>query len=301
MLGRTLLPMLVEAGHDVVGTTRSAAKADSIRASGAQPVVLDALDRDAVLEAVREAAPDVVIHQLTAIERTDFKRFDQSFAVTNQLRTRGLDHLLDAAQAAGAKRFIAQSFTGWTNKRTGGVKTEEDPLDDQPARGSEKSLAAIRYLENAVTTANSVDGLVLRYGLFYGPGTALGPGGEMLEAVRQRKLPVAGGGGGVLSFVHVADAAAATVAAVDRGRPGIYNVVDDDPAPVSVWLPYLAEAVDAGAPRRVPAWLVRPMLGELGVAFMTTVRGSSNIKAKRELGWTLRYPSWRQGFRSGLG
>lgn len=297
VVGQHLVPALRQAGHEVVGSTRSSAKAAELAAAGAEPVVLDALDRDAVLDAVGAARPDVVIHQLTAITTTNFKKLDGSFAATNRLRTEALDHLLDAARAAGAKRFIAQSFTGWPNARTGGtVKTEDDPLDSRPARNSEQSLAAIRHVEQATTHADGIEGVALRFGLLYGPGTALGPGGEMLEMTKKRRMPVVGGGAGVFSFIHVVDAAGATVAAVENGRPGIYNIVDDEPAPVATWLPFLAEVLGAKPPQKMPAWLVRPMLGELGVNIMTAGRGSSNAKAKRELDWTLTYPSWRQGF-----
>ncbi|HEX5993808.1 MAG TPA: NAD(P)-dependent oxidoreductase [Jiangellales bacterium] len=298
VMGRHLIPALVEAGHEVIGTTRSAAKAGGIRAAGAEPVVLDALDRDDVLEAVTQAAPDVVIHQLTAIERADFKRFDETFAATNELRTKGLDNLLEAARKAGARRFIAQSYTGWPNPHTGGaVKTEEDPLDPDPAAASVRSLAAIRHVESTVTQAAGIEGLALRYGSFYGPGTSFDRGGEIYELVAKRRMPIVGGGGGVFSFIHIKDAARATAVAVGRGRPGVYNIVDDDPAPVATWLPYYAEIIGAKRPFRAPAWLVRPMLGEFGVATMTTMRGSANAKAKAELDWTPSYPSWRTGFR----
>ncbi|MGH3342585.1 MAG: NAD-dependent epimerase/dehydratase family protein [Carbonactinosporaceae bacterium] len=302
-VGRILLPALVNAGHDVVGTTRSAAKADDVRAAGGEPVVLDALDADAVHAAVTAAKPEVVIHQLTDLTRLKSpKRFDAEFATTNRLRTGGLDLLLGAAQAAGARRFIAQSYTGWPNERSGGsVKTEDDPLDPNPAGSSRQSLAAIRHLEAAVTGAAGIEGLALRYGSFYGPGTSLGAGGDILRMVGKRQLPIVGGGRGVWSFVHIGDVAAATVAALDGGAPGLYNITDDEPAPVADWLPELADAIGAKPPRRVPAWLVRPMLGDHGISVMTQIRGSSNAKAKRELSWALAYPSWRQGFRTGLG
>lgn len=301
VMGRKLVPALVEAGHDVVGTTRSAAKAQQLEATGAEPTVLDALDRDAVVEAVEAAKPEVVIHQLTAIGETNFKNLDQSYVETNKLRTKGVDYLLEAARTAGATRFIAQSFTGWPNEHAGTtLKTEEDPLDTEPVRTTAKSLAALKHIESAVPGAPDIDGVVLRYGLLYGPGTAWGVGGESLDLIGGRKFPIVGRGTGVFSFVHLDDAVGATVTAVETGPPGLYNIVDDEPAPVSEWLPYLAEAIGAKKPRRVPAWLVRPMLGEFGVATMTTMRGSSNAKAKRELDWTLRYPSWRQGFRTGL-
>lgn len=297
-IGRQLVPALRAAGHDVVGTTRRAAKAAELELAGAAPVVLDALDRDAVIRAVVGAQPEVIIHELTAIESSNFRNLDGSFAVTNRLRTEATDHLLFAAQEAGAKRFVAQSFTGWPNARTGGpVKTEDDPLDTRPARNSTRSLAAIRYVEKASTQANGVEGIALRYGLLYGPGTSLGEGGEMVEAIHKRQLPVVGGGAGIFSFIHVVDAAAATVAAVERGAPGVYNIVDDEPVPASTWIPFLAEVLGAKPPRTVPAWLVRPMLGEFGINVMTEGRGSSNAKAKRELGWVPTYPSWRVGFR----
>jgi 2-alkyl-3-oxoalkanoate reductase len=299
VIGTYLVPALVAAGHDVVGTTRDAAKSEKVRALGAEPVVLDALDRDAVRAAVAEARPDVVIHQLTAIGATDFKKFDESYELTNQLRTKGVDYLLEAAIAAGAKRFIAQSFTGWPNARTGSeIKTEDDPLDPNPAPAATKSLAAIRHLEATVTGTDAIEGVVLRYGVLYGPGTAFGPGGEMVHVVANRKMPIVGGGAGVFSFVHVADAAAATVAAVENGGRGLYNVVDDEPAPVATWLPYLANVLGAKKPMRMPAFLVKSALGEFGVATMTTLRGSSNAKAKRELGWEPTYRTWREGFRT---
>jgi nucleoside-diphosphate-sugar epimerase len=303
VVGRRLVPALVTAGYEVVGTTRSPNKTDKLRAAGAKPVVLDPLDRPAVEAAVAKASPDVVMHQLTALTdvKPDFRRLDRHFTATNRLRTEGIDHLLEAAVAAGARRFIAQSFTGWPNARTGGpVKTEWDPLDPAPPAGALATFAAIRHLEAAVTGEHRIDGVVLRYGGFYGPGTGIERGGVLVELVRKRRFPIVGGGTGVWSWVHIDDVASATVAAVERGAPGLYNITDDEPAPVAEWLPYLAEAVGAKPPWRVPAWLARPLLGEFGVSMMTTVRGSSNGKAKRELGWVLRYPSWRQGFRAGL-
>lgn len=298
-LGRQLIPALREAGHDVAGTTRKPDRAAELRAAGAEPVVLDALDATAVRDAVTAARPDVVMHQLTAISQPDFKNLDASFAATNRLRTEGLDHLLAAAREAGAKRFIAQSFTGWPNERSGSaVKTEHDRLDPSPAKNSERTIAAIGHVESAVTGADDIEGVVLRYGMFYGPGTDLSPEGGMLDMVRKRRLPVVGGGAGVFSFIHVADAATATVAAVENGAPGVYNIVDDDPAQAAAWLPYLADAIGAKPPRRLPAWLVKPMLGEFGTNVMTAARGSSNTKARRELGWTPSYPSWRDGFHA---
>jgi nucleoside-diphosphate-sugar epimerase len=266
-------------------------------------VVLDALDRDAVITAVTAARPDVVVHQLTALSKPmNLRKFDQSFAQTNRLRTEGTDNLLAAARAAGAQRFIAQSYTGWLNERTGGpVKTEHDPLDAHPTAVSRNTIAALRHLERAVTTARDIDALALRYANFYGPGTSMGVGGDVLEMVRRRRMPVAGGGTGVWSFLHIDDAARATAIAIERGAPGLYNIADDDPAPVHEWLPYLAEAIGAKPPLRVPSWIVKVVLGEHGVSLMTTVRGSSNAKARRELDWQPHYRSWRQGFRDGLG
>jgi len=303
-LGRALLPQLAAAGHDVVGQTRSAAKQDLVRSLGARPVIADALDPDAVARAVAEAEPDVIVHQLTALSSIDLRHFERDFALTNRLRTEGTDHLLAAGRAVGAERFVAQSYAGWPFARTGGpVKTETDPLDPTPPAAMRTTHDAIRYLEDAVTSASWTQGMVLRYGGFYGPGTsfALEPEGEHVEAIRKRKFPVVGDGAGVWSFIHIEDAAAATVAAIERGHRGIYNVVDDDPAPVAEWLPAAASAVGAKPPRRVPRWLGRLAAGEAGAVMMTEVRGASNEKAKRELGWSLRYPSWRQGFANGLG
>jgi nucleoside-diphosphate-sugar epimerase len=301
-IGRRLVPLLIQAGHDVVGTTREPQRARALEAAGARAVILDALDRDAVMAAVAGAEPDVVVHELTALSGpANLRRFDEYFAQTNRLRTRGTDDLIAAAQAAGVPRLVAQSYTGWPNQRSGSlVKTEEDPLDPSPTAASRQSLAAIEHLESAVTGTPGLDGVVLRYGSLYGPGTALGAGGELLEMVRRRRLPIVGGGTGVWSHVHIDDAATATLLAVEGGAPGVYNIVDDEPAPASEWLPELAAAIGAKPPRRVPAWLVRPLMGEHGVSLMTQVRGSSNAKAKRELGWRLRYPSWREGFRTGL-
>jgi 2-alkyl-3-oxoalkanoate reductase len=303
-IGKQLVPMLVEGGHEVTGTTRTAAKAGLIRSLGAQAAVADALDPEAVARAVAESEPEVVIHELTAIDLSSFSRsIDKQFAETNRLRTEGLDHLLAAAKAAGARRFIAQSYAGWPYKRVGGpVKSEEDPLDDNPPKPVRESLGAIRHLEGAVTRAEGIEGIALRYGGFYGPGTslALDPPGEQTQMVRRRRFPIVGDGAGVWSLVHIRDAAAATYAAMDQGEPGVYNVVDDDPAPVAVLLPELAKDIGAKPPRHVPRWLGRLAGGEAAVIMMTDIRGASNAKAKRELGWQLQYPSWRLGFRDGL-
>jgi nucleoside-diphosphate-sugar epimerase len=296
-MGKQLLPRLVAAGHRVVGTTRSESKEAELWDLGATPMVVDALDPEQVADAVARAQPDAIIHELTSIGEFDMRHFDRSFAMTNRLRTEGTDHLLSAARAVGVKRFIIQSFTGWPYARTGGpVKTEDDPLDPAPAREMRESLAAIRHLEAAVTGADWTEGIVLRYGGFYGPGTGLSPGGPEFEMVQKRKFPVVGNGAGVWSFVHIADAAEATVAALEHGQPGIYNVVDDEPAPVAEWLPALAEAIGAPKPWRVPRFVGRMLAGEAAIVMMTEIRGASNAKAKRELGWEPRHPSWREGF-----
>ncbi|HEX6570324.1 MAG TPA: NAD(P)-dependent oxidoreductase [Acidimicrobiales bacterium] len=303
-LGKQLVPMLVANGHDVVGMTRTEAKRGQLRSDGAQPVVVDALDADAVGRAVGEAEPDVIVHQLTAIPpKIDMRRFDREFALTNRLRTEGTDHLLSAGHAAGVKRFVAQSNASLYARSGGPIKREDAPLDHDPPPAMQQGLAAIRHLEAAVTGAPWTEGLVLRYGWFYGPGTsiALDPPGSQIELLRKRQLPIVGGGTGIWSFIHIADAATATVAAVEGGPAGIYNVVDNEPAPVSESLPVLAAAVGAKRPLRVPRWVGRLAAGEWAVVAMTEIRGASNDKAKRELGWQLRYPSWRQGFAEGLG
>ncbi|HEY7690815.1 MAG TPA: NAD(P)-dependent oxidoreductase [Gaiellaceae bacterium] len=298
VVGRRLVSRLVERGHEVVATTRDPGKSDGLRALGATPAVMDGLDAASVGEAVARAQPEVVVHEMTALAGfSDLKDFDGGFAVTNRLRTQGTDNLLAAADAVGVRRLVAQSFTGWPNPRTGGpVKTEEDPLDPSPPAHQRRSLAAIGYLERAVLGAP--EGLVLRYGSLYGPGTSVAS--EYAQLIRKRKLPLVGGGRGIWSFLHVDDAAAATAIAVEGGRPGLYNVVDDDPAPVAEWLPYLAEVLGARPPRHVPAWLARFAIGEVGVSLMTQIRGSSNAKAKRELGFVPIWSSWREGFGAGL-
>jgi nucleoside-diphosphate-sugar epimerase len=304
-IGGRLVPMLMEAGHAVVAMTRTADKADAIRASGAEPVLADALDADSVGAAVRAAEPEAVVHQLTALSSMtgNPRKFAEDFALTNRLRTEGTDHLLAAARAAGARRFVAQSYAGWPYAREGGpVKTEDDPLDPDPPAAAGDALDAMRYLDRIVPGAEGIEGVVLRYGGFYGPGTGIARGEEsrFTDAIHKRRFPVVGGGTGVWSFVHIDDAARATLAALDRGAPGIYNVVDDDPAPVSEWLPALADAIGAKPPRRVPTWIGRLAGGEMAVSLMTQVRGASNAKAKRELGWQPEHPSWREGFPAAL-
>jgi nucleoside-diphosphate-sugar epimerase len=296
-IGRQLVPRLVAAGHEVHGMTRHASKQAMLDELGAVPVVADALDPDQVAEAVGGAKPEVIVHQLTAIGALDPRHFDRDFAPTNRLRTEGTDHLLSAGQAVGVRRFVAQSYGAWWYERTGGpVKSEEDPLDPTPAREMRESWAAIRHLEEAVLGARWTEGIVLRYGAFYGPGTSLAPDGEQSELVRRGKFPLVGDGGGVWSYIHIADAAEATVAAVEHGSRGVYNVVDDDPAPVAEWLPALAQELGAKKPMRVPRFIGRLFAGETGVVMMTDARGASNAKAKRELGWRPAHPSWRQGF-----
>ncbi len=303
-LGRRLVPLLVAKGHEVTGLTRSETRVASLWNARATPVVADALDPDALAGAISRAEPDVIVHQLTALAGSlDFRHFEREFALTNRLRTEGTDNLLSAGRALGVRRFVAQSFAGWPFARVGGpVKTEEDPLDTSPPDAVRTTLEAIRHLERAVTSATWTEGLVLRYGGFYGPGTSMGlePEGEHVQAIRQRKFPVVGDGGGVWSFIHIDDAAQATLAAVERGAPGIYQVVDDEPAPVSVWLPVVADALGAKPPRRMPRWLGRLVGGELVTVMMTELRGASNAKAKRELDWQPRWASWREGFASGL-
>jgi nucleoside-diphosphate-sugar epimerase len=291
-LGTRLVPQLVEHGHHVIGTCRSPEKAQKLTGQGVEGVVLDLLDPSAVREAVVAARPDAIVHQATALAgATDTKHFDRSFAPTNRLRTEGTDALLAAASEARVGRFVAQSFAGWPYAREGGpVKTEEDPLDPNPVPAMHETLEAIRHLEAAVVDAG---GLALRYGGLYGSLHDVQP-----ELVRKRQFPIVGDGDGVFSFVHLDDAASATVLALERGDPGVYNVVDNDPAPVREWLPALAAAIGAKPPRHVPVWLAHLLAGEVGVVMMTQVRGASNAKAKRELGWTLRYPSWREGFET---
>jgi nucleoside-diphosphate-sugar epimerase len=298
-VGSRLIPLLVDRGHQVVGTTRSAAKADRLTRVGAEPMIVDGLDRDGLTAAVIKAEPDVVVHQMTALSvHFDLRRVDRYFAMTNRLRTEGTDILLAAARSAGVRKVVAQSFAGWPYARVGGpVKTEDDPLDPTPPPRLRSTLDAIRHVEREVLSAGDMDGVVLRYGGFYGPQSSISPDGEIVTMVRKRRFPIVGDGAGVWSFVHVDDVATATTAAIERGAPGIYNIVDDEPARVADWLPVLAAAAGAKPPRRLPVWLGRLAVGPQGVAMMTSIRGASNAKAKRELGWQLIHPSWREGFR----
>jgi nucleoside-diphosphate-sugar epimerase len=298
-IGTHLVPQLLERDHEVVGTATSSDGAERIRALGAEPAVLDLLDGRAVREAVLRAQPDAIAHQATALSSLEFSRnLDRSFELTNRLRTEGTDALLAAATEAGVRRFVAQSYAGMRYARTGGpIKSEDDPLDPAPVRGVRETCEAMTYLDARVTAA---EGIALRYGSFYGADND-----GLIEPVRKRQLPIVGDGGGVSSFVHLEDAASATVLALEhedeRPQGAIYNVVDDEPAPAREWLPVLAEALGAKPPRRLPAWLARLFAGQVGVMLATEARGASNVKAKRELGWTLRHPSWRQGFFEAYG
>jgi 2-alkyl-3-oxoalkanoate reductase len=310
VLGRVLVPQLVERGHEVVGMTRSTSKQDLVRRLGARPVVADALDPDAVAQAVASAEPEVIVHQLTALSgelsARDMRHPERApmAIMTNRLRTEGTDHLLAAGRAVGARRFVAQSFGAFRWARTGRpVLSEADPVDPDPPGAMRPALVGILHVEQAVPAIEWGEGLVLRYGGFYGPGTSmsLAPDAQMAAPIRKRRFPIIGDGGGVWSYIHIDDAATATAIAVDRGEPGIYNIADDEPAPVREWLPVLASALGAKPPRRIPRWLARLAAGEMATIMMTEARGSSNEKAKRELDWKLRYPSWRQGFAQGLG
>jgi nucleoside-diphosphate-sugar epimerase len=289
-IGTRLVPLLIDRGHEVIGSSRSPAKAERLRALGADWIGLDLLDARAVHKAVLEAEPDAIVHQATALTDVRFsKDLDRTFAQTNRLRREGTDALLAAAHEAGVSRFVAQSFANMRYAREGGpVKSEDDPLDPIPVEGMRETAAAMTYLDEAVTAAG---GIALRYGNFYGASND-----GLVLPVRKRQFPIVGSGDGVSSFVHLEDAAAATVLALEHDGPAVYNVVDDEPAPVREWLPVLTHALGARPPRHFPVWLARLFAGEPGVMLGTEARGASNAKAKRELGWTLRYPSWRQGF-----
>ncbi len=302
MIGRRLLPLLVANGHHVTAMTRNPQKAAEIRAFGAEPAIADALDRDGVIRAVMRACPEAVVHQVTALgTMKSLRRFDAAFAATNRLRIKGTDYLLEGALAAGARRFIAQSFTNWPNMREGGaVKIESDPLDPAPPRAQRRSLDAIEHVERVVSQTPQIVGIALRYGNFYGPGTAIAPDGAIVLAVRRRQFPVVGGGAGMWSFIHVHDAAQATLLALTHGASGVYNITDDEPAAAADWLPELARILGAKPPFNVPAWLGWLLVGGAGVSMMTEARGSANGLAKRAFRWSLRYPTWRIGFRREL-
>ena len=300
-IGRQLLPMLVSAGHTVTATTQHKNKMMPIHSAGATPVLVNALNKEEVLAAVTKAQPEIIIHQLTAIPANlNLRHFDDGFSLTNRLRTEGTDYLLASARAVGARRFIAQSYAGWYARTGDWIKSEEDPLISTGISDGRKTLDATIHVETAVLKEKAIEGFVLRYGSFYGPGTSLAPGAWFFEGLRQRRVPIVGGGQGHWSFIHVDDAAGATLAAVNATTPGVYNITDDEPAPVSVWLPYLAEILGAKPPRHVPKWLARFAVGEYGVAAMTELRGSSNRKAKSFLPWKLKWPTWREGFKDGL-
>ena len=293
-IGRQLTPRLIAAGYEVAGTTRTPSKAEHVQATGAKPVVMDALDREAVLAAVAAFRPDVIIHELTDLGGLAMRTFDRDFEVTNRLRTEGTRHLLEAGRAVGSRRFIAQSYAGWPLERSGSrLKTEDDPLDPQPARIMRAAFEAIAACERLVLDADWIEGIVLRYGSFYGPGTGLAADGNQLDLVRKRRWPLIGDSAGIWSFIHVADAADATVAAVEQGSRGIYHVVEDDPPAASEWLPAVASRIGAPPPMRVPRLVGRVLGGEAATIVMTEVRGAANDKAKRELAWQPRH-AWRQ-------
>jgi len=299
-IGRPLIPKLVAAGHEVTGMTRSDASAEAIRHAGAHAAVVDVFDADAVRAAAEEAGAEVVVHELTALpDRFDFRKKDL-YAPTNRLRTEGTRNLLDAARAAGARRFVSQSIAFAYRNDGGRVKIEEDPLLEDAPGPFGSGVRALRAMEAMVLGAEGMDGLVLRYGFFYGPGTHYAEDGAMVADVRRRRLPIVGKGTGVFSFIHVEDAADATVAAVERGAPGAYNVTDDEPAAMSAWVRVLAEAAGARRPLRVPVWLAKLVGGRQAADFASELRGASNEKAKRELGWQPAHPSWRTGFAESL-
>ncbi|MGA7420464.1 MAG: NAD(P)-dependent oxidoreductase [Acidimicrobiales bacterium] len=296
VVGRRLVPQLVAHGHQVTATTTNPARLGSLAQLGADAVVMDGLDGVSVGEAVATSMPDAIVHQMTAIggKKPDIKHLDRWFATTNHLRTEGTDHLLAAAHAIGITNFVAQSYANWNGIREGGwVKTEEDPLDLNAGTAAHQVAMAIRHLEDVVVKAG---GAALRYGGLYGPGAT----DDQVELVRKRKFPLIGDGAGYSSWVHLDDAASATVLAVEQKARGVFNIVDDEPAPAREWLPCLAASAGAKPPMRVPKWLARMLAGEVAVMMMTEGRGFSNAKAKRELGWELRYPSWRQGFKEGM-
>ena len=299
-IGRPLIPKLVAAGHDVTGMTRSEAKAEDVRSAGASAAVVDVFDADAVRVAVEQASAEVVVHELTALpERLDFRREDL-YAATNRCRSEGTRNLLDAARAAGTRRFVSQSIAFAYRPEGARVKSEDEPLLDAAPGGFGSAMDALREMESSVLGAEGIEGLVLRYGFFYGPGTYYAADGSTVADVRRRRLPIVGKGSGVFSFIHVDDAADATVAAVEHGAPGVYNITDDEPAPMSEWVPVLAQAAGAKPPRRVPAWAARLFAGKGATDFALELRGASNEKAKRELGWRPAHPSWRAGFAESL-
>ena len=301
-LGRSLVPQLLAAGHEVTGMIRSESGAAGVRAFGADVVFADGLDAAAVTAAVESVRPEVVVHQMTALKGgIDFKKFDDSFALTNRLRTEGTDNLLAASQAAGVRRFVVQSYAGWNLQHGGSAtKTETDPLDPNPVPAQQQTMAAIKHLESAVLNTDGIEGVALRYGSFYGPTGDIGKGGSMVEMIQKRRLPLIGDGTGIWSFIHYDDAASATVKAVESDVTGVFQIADDDPAQVAVWLPEFARILGAKPPRHVPAWIGRLAVGDVGVAAFTEIRGADNTLAKQTFGWQPGYASWREGFRKGL-
>jgi nucleoside-diphosphate-sugar epimerase len=301
-IGRQLVPLLLGDGHEVIGMTRSPQRAQALRAAGAEPVVADALDREAVVEAVRGARPDAIVHQLTAIPALiDPRRIERDFVLTDRLRTEGTHNLLAGAREAGTERVVAQSIAFmYAPGANGALHVESDPqlAAEQAPKSFRRTAGAVAELERSVLGAN---GIVLRYGYFYGPGSSIARDGGMAEALRKRRIPIVGPGTGVWSFIHVGDAARATVAALGHDGPAVFNIVDAQPAPVVEWLPAFAQAVGAPKPLKVPTLLARPFAGSYGIQTMVHVQGADGSKARRELGWQPRYPSWREGFRDGLG
>lgn len=303
VVGKNLIPLILESGHEVVALTRSAEKAIELEKQGVKIKIADPLDSNQLISVIEEAKPEIIIHQLTALKQAvNFKKLDEEFVMTNRFRTEVTDTILTGARLVGAKRVIVQSFCGWPYAPTGGpIKTEEDPLDINPPASFRKTLASIKYLEDAVRKTNDIQVLALRYGLFYGPGTRIAKSSFIVEQIRQRKMPIVGNGRGIWSFIHIKDVAQATLFAISKGEPGIYNVVDNEPAPVSTWLPFLSEIVGAKSPKNIPAWIAKFAIGEGGVFMMTKIRGGSNEKIKREFGWQPIFPSWRQGFMEEFG
>lgn len=303
VIGRYLVPLLAGQGHEVTSLVRSAKGLRESEKMGAKGVTADVFNEEELTTVIKKTEPEIIIHQLTALSAVtgNFRKFDQEFEMTNRFRTEVTETLLKASENTGVRRFIAQSFCGWPFAREGGsIKTEEDPLDPNPPVSFKKTLNAIEHLETAVKKSQKVEALALRYGMFYGPGTAIAKDGAIVNLIRKRKFPVVGDGGGIWSFIHVKDAAGATVNAINNGLPGLYNVVDDEPAPVSVWLQYLAKVSGAKPPRKVPLWLGRILIGEAGISMLTKIRGGSNAKAKHEFKWEPVYKSWRDGFVKGL-
>lgn len=303
VVGKILVPQLIEQDHEVFALVRNSQKSKDVEVVGAKAVIANALDKIELTESIKKTEPEVVIHQLTSLSNAsgNFKKFDEEFALTNRFRTEVTDTLISAARLVGTRRFIAQSFCGWPFAREGSpIKIEEDSLDSDPPTGFRKTLQAIKHLEKAVKSVTDFEALALRYGIFYGPGTGFSKDGPIAELLRKHKMPIVGNGNGVWSFIHINDAVSATVNAISQGKPGIYNIVDDEPVPVKSWLPYLAEILESKPPSKIPAWIAKLIIGNAGVSMMTQIRGGSNVKAKRELSWKPVYSSWRQGFKEGL-